>query len=59
MKISCPLCEKQAEVPDGFRHRPFCSRRCQMADLGNWFNEAYRFSRPVRPDDLEDDEMLL
>lgn len=59
MKIHCPSCRTETEVPDGFRYRPFCSKRCQMADLGNWLDEAYRFSRPLRADDLEDDEHLL
>lgn len=25
------------------KYRPFCSKRCADIDLGNWFNEAYRF----------------
>lgn len=33
----CPLCAQPAKAP----HQPFCSARCQMLDLGNWFNEAY------------------
>ena len=37
----CPICEK--EVPsrskgDAF---PFCSERCQLADLGTWLDEGY------------------
>ncbi len=59
MKILCPSCDKQTEIPDDSKWRPFCSRRCKMADLGNWLNEAYRFSRPLRVDDLEDDEHVL
>ena len=59
MKIRCPACNKEEEVPEGFRWRPFCSRRCQMADLGAWLDEAYKFSRPLRADDLEDDEHLF
>ena len=26
---------------------PFCSDRCRLVDLGAWFNESYRVSRPV------------
>jgi endogenous inhibitor of DNA gyrase (YacG/DUF329 family) len=22
-------------------HRPFCSKRCQLIDLGNWLGERY------------------
>ena len=59
MKLCCPGCGKEAEVPDDYRWRPFCSRRCQLADLGAWLDEEYRFSRPLRADDLEDDEHLI
>lgn len=54
MKIECPACGKEDEVPDDFRWRPFCSRRCKLADLGAWFDEAYKFSRPLREDELPD-----
>ena len=36
----CPICKK--EVTDK-KYRPFCSKRCADIDLGNWFNEEYRF----------------
>lgn len=52
MKIQCPMCSKETEAPDDFRWRPFCSRRCKLADLGAWLDESYRFSRPLRPDEL-------
>ena len=58
MEIRCPTCDKEAEVPEGFRWRPFCSSRCQMADLGAWLDESYRISRPLRDDDLAGDELL-
>jgi endogenous inhibitor of DNA gyrase (YacG/DUF329 family) len=56
MNIRCPACGKQDEVPEGYRWRPFCSRRCKLADLGAWLDEAYRVSRPLRADDLDDDD---
>ena len=34
------------------QHRPFCSERCRMRDLGNWASERYRIDGdPIRPDD--------
>lgn len=36
----CPICKK--EVTDK-KYRPFCCKRCADVDLGNWFNEEYRF----------------
>jgi hypothetical protein len=35
---------------------PFCSDRCQLADLGRWFAEDYRISEPLRPDHFEEFE---
>ena len=38
--MKCPICKK--EFTD-LKYRPFCSKRCADIDLGNWFNEKYRF----------------
>ena len=35
----CPTC--RGDVASDGKNRPFCSRRCQMIDLGRWFNEEY------------------
>lgn len=59
MRIRCPTCRTEAEVARDFAYRPFCSKRCKMADLANWFDEAYKLSRPLRADDLSDDETSL
>lgn len=32
---------------------PFCSERCKMADLYNWFNEDYYIDEPIFYEDLE------
>ena len=36
----CPICKK---IFTDTKYRPFCSKRCADIDLGNWFNESYRF----------------
>lgn len=39
--VRCPTCRQR--VPwDGNPHRPFCSERCRLRDLGNWVAERYR-----------------
>lgn len=38
---SCPGCGKPAGINPENRWRPFCSERCKMADLGNWFAGRY------------------
>lgn len=59
MKILCPICHAEKAVADDHAYRPFCSLRCKQVDLGNWLGEAYRISRPLRQEDLEDDEFQL
>ena len=44
------------DSPEELPTRPFCSKRCKLADLDNWLSDAYRISEPLRPDDLVDDE---
>lgn len=40
MRIACPICGKQSAW-EGNAHRPFCSERCRMIDLGAWVNGEY------------------
>jgi endogenous inhibitor of DNA gyrase (YacG/DUF329 family) len=48
-ELVCPTCRKTVcfadlkEIP----YRPFCSRRCQLIDLGKWLNEEYCISEPL------------
>jgi endogenous inhibitor of DNA gyrase (YacG/DUF329 family) len=32
------------------RWRPFCSKRCQLIDLGEWFDEKHRVPDPDQSD---------
>jgi len=47
---SCPTCKKTLTSAE---FRPFCSLRCRAADLGSWFSESYRISRPILETDLD------
>ena len=50
--MKCPICKK--EVTDT-KYRPFCSKRCADIDLGNWFNEKYRFeATEIDEQDIEE-----
>lgn len=53
----CPVCKK--EVIPGGPSRPFCSPRCKEVDLGRWFNEEYRITRPLEAEDLVGDSFEL
>jgi len=50
--VRCPTC--RAPVPWANNpHRPFCSERCRMVDLGNWASERYRVPGDVVDEDDE------
>jgi uncharacterized protein len=38
--MKCPTCGKPVEWKEN-PHRPFCSERCQLVDLGRWVNDEY------------------
>jgi endogenous inhibitor of DNA gyrase (YacG/DUF329 family) len=46
-------------APDDHPYRPFCGKRCKLADLHNWLTEGYCISGPIRPGDVDDDELKL
>lgn len=41
----CPACGGVSEAGGGNPWLPFCSERCRLADLGQWF--AGRYAIPV------------
>jgi endogenous inhibitor of DNA gyrase (YacG/DUF329 family) len=41
MEAPCPTCRKKTPW-EGNPHRPFCSERCKLLDLGKWLAEEYR-----------------
>jgi uncharacterized protein len=47
VRICCPICSAELEVPDDFGPRPFCSVRCKKIDLGNWLAERYTLAEPL------------
>jgi len=50
MNVQCPTCRATTEW-EGNAHRPFCSERCKLIDLGCWLREEYRI--PAEEDDSE------
>lgn len=49
--MTCPICTRETDP----KYRPFCSRRCADADLGNWLTGRYAI--PV--DASEEDDSLV
>ena len=46
--VACPACGKPAAYGPQNPHRPFCSERCRITDLGGWASERFRVpGKPV------------
>ncbi len=48
----CPICVKPADDA----HRPFCSRRCALIDLGRWLGGDYRIPTAESPEEAPGEE---
>jgi endogenous inhibitor of DNA gyrase (YacG/DUF329 family) len=58
--VACPTCRKETAWENN-PHRPFCSERCQLLDLGSWTEGRYRIPGQQSEDDFlasdeQDDE---
>ncbi|MCF7203765.1 DNA gyrase inhibitor YacG [Pseudomonas oligotrophica] len=51
--VACPTCGRPVKWEAQSRHRPFCSERCKLIDLGAWAAEDH-----VIPGDPVDDELF-
>lgn len=68
MKVTCPTCQTTVEWNANSTFRPFCSKRCQLIDLGEWANEEKAIPCGANKDaeteqlpevDIEDVEAML
>ena len=39
IEVPCPICQKSVPWTNESIFRPFCSKRCQLIDLGEWAAE--------------------
>ena len=39
IEVPCPICQKSVPWINESTFRPFCSKRCQLIDLGEWAAE--------------------
>ncbi len=53
--VKCPICRAETAWENN-PHRPFCSNRCQLIDLGAWAGEKYRVPAQKADYDLDDEE---
>ena len=44
IELQCPQCKAKVIWNDDFPYRPFCSKRCQLIDFGEWAEEKHRIA---------------
>ena len=48
--VRCPKCRAEVSWEEN-PHRPFCSERCRLIDLGAWTEDRYRIpGEELQPD---------
>ncbi|MBG6245836.1 DNA gyrase inhibitor YacG [Candidatus Symbiopectobacterium sp. 'North America'] len=52
--LVAPTCKRSVEWGENSPYRPFCSKRCQLIDLGEWADEEKRI--PNNEDISDSDE---
>ncbi len=58
LEVDCPTCDKKIVWKAENEFRPFCSKRCQLIDLGDWAEENHKISQPMQKDIELSEEML-
>jgi endogenous inhibitor of DNA gyrase (YacG/DUF329 family) len=58
LRVKCPTCHRESPWENN-PHRPFCSDRCKLIDLGAWAEEKYRIQgdeMELEPDDSDEED---
>ncbi|MGG4607862.1 DNA gyrase inhibitor YacG [Providencia sp. Me31A] len=54
IEVNCPTCQKVVIWNENSPYRPFCSKRCQLIDLGEWASEEKRIASQGDISDSDD-----
>jgi uncharacterized protein len=49
----CPHCGASSRLDPHNAWRPFCSERCKLIDLGDWFEERHQVIEPLPGDPFD------
>ncbi|AZM96008.1 DNA gyrase inhibitor YacG [Vreelandella venusta] len=58
IEVACPQCGKKVIWGPESTYRPFCSKRCQLLDLGAWAEESHRIAGESAMDEADLDTLL-
>ncbi|WP_019027193.1 DNA gyrase inhibitor YacG [Colwellia piezophila] len=58
LKVPCPHCKTTVVWQASSEFRPFCSKRCQLIDFGDWADENHKISQPIKADTMISEEMI-
>jgi len=65
MVVTCPICSKSVPWSPESQFRPFCSKKCQLIDLGEWAAEDRKIAAQpseqasMKDIDVEEIEAML
>lgn len=57
LKVKCPKCKKKFAYYSS-EFRPFCTERCKMVDLGQWFDGTNSIKGKDNTVYIEDPDLL-
>ncbi|NVK25367.1 MAG: DNA gyrase inhibitor YacG [Gammaproteobacteria bacterium] len=55
--VKCPTCQKDVVWQPESEYRPFCSKRCQMIDLGEWASENNRIAQSPQVSEISEADL--
>jgi len=58
LNVACPTCSTTVAWQPSSEFRPFCSKRCQLIDLGEWADEGHKISQNIAADAQLSEEMI-
>jgi len=59
LTVKCPTCKTDVIWGEESPHRPFCSDRCRLIDLGEWASESHKIAGESAFDEASSDLMDL
>nr|WP_028304920.1 DNA gyrase inhibitor YacG [Oceanospirillum maris] len=57
LTVKCPTCQTPVTWGEESPHRPFCSDRCRLIDLGEWASESHKIAGETAFDEASSDLM--